>query len=115
MTIAYCDMKVGCTIMIFDSYSAIVSQNSNILSPGDKLEIKAGIGAFTRSVAPEIAIYGKKYKLNEMGFVSYKTNAPQKPGVYKIPLLIKYFNQVTGKEDVIQTDIKYTVAKECDQ
>ncbi len=114
-TVIFCNIKVGCTIMIFDSYSAIVGQNSNYLKPGSELEINAGVGAFSKSAQPIIIINGAKVGLSEEGFSIYKMKVPKNPGVYNVPVEIRFTNQTTGKEDHKKVNVKYTVAKPCDQ
>ncbi|MEQ1678506.1 MAG: hypothetical protein ABL876_17555, partial [Chitinophagaceae bacterium] len=114
-TTAYCDAKSGCMIFFFDSYSPLISQNSNTLSPGDKIEIKAGIGNFSKAVLPKCFIDGKKVDLGEEGFAIFSKKTPAIEGKYKIPVGISFINQITGKEEFFETNIQYTVAKECDQ
>ena len=109
----YCNSKVGCNIMIFDSYSAIVGQNSTILKPGEKLEITAGVGRYSRQANPKITFNGKSVELNEEGYSLYKINVSKVPGSYKIPVKISFVNQITGKPMWQEMNIKYTVAKEC--
>ena len=113
----YCSNKIGSTDgwSFFDYYSAIVGQNSNVFKPGDKLEIKAGIGAFSKAAVPKIIIGGKKVELGEEGFALYKVKVSTSPGQYSIPLRISYFNQMIGKEESFETTIAYSVVKPCDQ
>ncbi len=113
--IAYCNSKVGCHIMIFDSYSAIVGQNSNSLKPGDVLEITAGIGAYNRAAQPEITINNKRIEINEDGYVLYKIKTTNKPGTYKIPVRLSYINPNTGKNEILEKKIEYIITKPCDQ
>ncbi len=56
--VAFCHTKVGEVKVIFDSYAAIVGQNSNYLMPGQEIEIKAGVGAFSKAAQPTITIGG---------------------------------------------------------
>ena len=114
-TIAYCHQKIGSTDGdgFFDSYSAIVGQSSNYLKPGDKLEIKAGIGAFSKKAMPKININGSNIELGEEGYASFKIKTPRNPGEYKIPVKISFLNPTTGKEETMKINVEYTVAKEC--
>lgn len=114
-TISFCNNKVGCTIMTFDSYSAIVGQNSSYLKPGTELEIKAGVGALSKSAQPVITINNKNIELGPEGYSLYKMKTPKAPGNYRVPVRIKYFNKTTGKEYDINVNVEYTVVKECDQ
>ncbi len=113
-TIAFCNAHVGCHYG-FDSYAAIVGQNSNYLSPGSTLEIMVGVGAFNKTGQPIITIDGKNVAVGEEGYLKYKMTTPKKPGKYNIPVRVKFFNQTTGKNEEFSHSVKYTVAKECDQ
>ncbi len=114
-TVIFCNMKVGCNIFIFDSYSAIVGQNSNYFKPGSELEINAGVGAYSKSAKPLIVINGIKVELSEEGFSTYKMKVPNNPGTYSVPVEIKFMNQTIGKEEQRKINVEYTVAKPCDQ
>lgn len=113
--VGFCNMKVTCHIGFFDSYSAIIGQNSNSLAPGSELEITAGVGAFSRSAQPNISINNKQVQPGEGGYATYKTRVSKKPGTYAVPLRIKYFDQLTGKNREINTNVNYTVVEPCDQ
>lgn len=106
--VTYCHQKVGEVKVIFDSYAAIVGQNSNYLMPGQELEIKAGIGAFSKAAQPKISIGGASVAIGEEGFALYKTQAGG-VGSHSVAVRISYFNQVTGKEDVLEKNVEYTV------
>jgi len=113
--IAFCHTKVGETDGggFFNYYSAMVGQSSTYVRPGEKLEITAGVGAFSKSCSPVININGKNTSLGYEGFALYKMNAPKFPGKYKVPVQISFLNQTTGKEETISIKVEYTVAKEC--
>ena len=106
--VAFCHQKVGEVKVIFDSYAAIVGQNSNYLMPGQDLEIKAGIGAFSRAAAPTINIGGSNVAIGEEGFALYKTQAGG-VGAHSVPVRISFFNQTTGKEEVKEVKVDYVV------
>ncbi|MDZ4796047.1 MAG: hypothetical protein SGI83_17335 [Bacteroidota bacterium] len=112
---AYCNTKVGCTIFTFNTYSAIIGQNSNYLKPGSELQITAGVGAFSRSAQPIITFNGARVELSEEGFSVYKMKVPGRAGNYIVPVNIKFFNQTTGKEEETNVNVEYTVAKEYNQ
>lgn len=111
--ISFFNNRVGCTIMIFNSYSCLIGQNSKVFKPGDELEITAGIGAFSKAAQPQIIINSEAAVLEPDGYALYKKRVPSKPGIYKIPVSISYFNQMTGYEEVRKVDIEYTVTKPC--
>lgn len=63
--VTLCHQKVGEVKVIFDTYAAIVGQNSNYLMPGQELEIKAGIGAFSKTSRPTITIGEHQFLLEK--------------------------------------------------
>jgi len=114
---AFCLRKVGYNegYWMFSSYTAIVSQNTKTLKPGDELEIKAGMGAISRAAQPRINISGKLIEVGEEGYAIYRTKASKTPGKYTTPVVISYFNQTTGKEESRKVNIEYIVIKPCDE
>ncbi len=106
--VAFCHSKVGEVEVVFDSYAAIVGQNSNYLMPGQELEIRAGVGAFSKAAKPTISIGGTPVELGEEGFAMYKTTASG-IGNRTVPVRITYFNQITGKEETKEVNVEYTV------
>lgn len=114
-TIHFCSKRVGRTdgVGFFESYSAIIGQNTKILKPGDILEIKAGMGTFSFASQPVITFNGKKKELTEYGYSIYKINAQKKTGNYTIPVKISFLNNITGKSESLQRNVEYTVAEPC--
>ncbi|MBN8687079.1 MAG: gliding motility protein GldM [Chitinophagales bacterium] len=106
--VSFCHQKVGEVKVVFDSYAAIVGQNSNYLMPGQQLEVKAGIGAFSKSSMPVINIGGSTVPIGEEGFALYKMDAGG-VGAHSIPVRISFFNQTTGKDEVKEVKVEYTV------
>ena len=109
----FCNNKVGTIGDGFDWYTSIIGQNSKYLKPGETLEIQAGIGAFSTRGNPEIVIDGKLSKINEDGYVLYKTKTPNKPGTYSIPVHLSFVNPTTGKDESWMVNVNYTIAKPC--
>jgi gliding motility-associated protein GldM len=106
--VAYCHTKVGEVKVIFDTYTAIVGQNSNYLMPGQELEIKAGVGAFSKAAQPVISIGGSNVAIGDEGYALYKTQAGG-VGSHSVPVRISFFNQTTGKDDVREVKVDYVV------
>lgn len=106
--VAFLHNKVGTVEVIFDTYTAIVGQNSNYLMPGQEIEIKAGVGAFSKAAKPTISIGGTVYPIGDEGYALYKGQAGG-VGSRSIPVKISYFNQTTGKEEVKEVNVEYTV------
>ncbi len=113
--IYYCNTKVGCTGWDIFGYSAIVGQNSSYLSPGSELEIKAGVGAFSKAARPEVFFSNRNIEVGEEGYSTYRIKVSNTPGKYNIPVRIKFFDQTIGKEEEVSYNVKYIVAKPCDQ
>ena len=114
-TILFCNNRVGMLDEsgLFESYSAIIGQNTNILKPGDIFEIKAGIGAFSKAAQPIITFNGKRIELNQEGYSLYKRVVPKKPGKYLVPVKINFFDQGVGKDVVLERIVEYTVIEPC--
>jgi gliding motility-associated protein GldM len=106
--VAYCHQKVGEVKVVFDAYAAIVGQNSTYLMPGQNIEIKAGVGAFSKAARPTISIGGNSVPLLDSGFARQSMPAGAM-GPHTIPVTVKYFNQISGKEEVLNYDVKYIV------
>ncbi len=106
--VAFCHQKVGEVKVVFDAYAAIVGQNSNYLMPGQELEIKAGIGAFSKAAQPTISIGGNNVAIGEEGFALYKSQAGG-VGSHSVPVRITYMNQVSGKMETLEKNVEYVV------
>lgn len=110
----FCNQKVGDTYDGIDYYIPLISQNSTILRPNEKLKVYAGVGSFMTIVKPTVYVNGYKLEINVMGFAEYEQIALSKPGKYSIPVLVTYTDQF-GRNQTATKAIEYTVAKECDQ
>lgn len=106
--VSECHKKVGEVKIIFDAYAAILGQNSTYLMPGQEIEIKAGIGSYSKAAAPVISIGGSSVAIGEEGFALYKAAAGG-VGSHSIPVRISYFNQVTGKQENLEKNVEYIV------
>ncbi|MEI9946789.1 MAG: hypothetical protein WDN26_21530 [Chitinophagaceae bacterium] len=91
--IAFCHEQVGKVEVRFDTYAAIVGQNTNYLMPGQELEIKAGVGAFSKAALPTITIGGTVQKMTDSGYVRYKTTV-NSLGQGSVPVHIEYTDQI---------------------
>jgi gliding motility-associated protein GldM len=108
--IQFCHNKVGEVEVVFDSYAAIVGQNSNYLMPGQEIQITAGVGAFSKAAKPVVSIGGTTATIGENGYAEYKANAGGM-GNHTVPISIKYFNQISGKEETVTREVTYTVGQ----
>ncbi len=113
-TVTFCNEQVGttCGLSFHETYSLLVGQNSNIVSPGSEIEITAGVGAFSKVANPHIRINKKKLNLNENGYSSYKFRSSKMPGVYKMPVEISYIDESGQNVNRIVT-VEYTVTPPC--
>src|SRR5580658_6618493 len=57
--IDYLHKQIGEVKVVFDKQQAIVSPSATYVMPGDKMTIKAGIGAFSAAAKPTITIGGQ--------------------------------------------------------
>jgi gliding motility-associated protein GldM len=108
--VQFCHNKVGEVNVVFDSYAAIIGQNSNYLMPGQQLEITAGVGAFSKKAQPNITIGGSTTPIGEDG-AAHTTVAGGGIGQHTVPVRIIFMNQETGKLDTINKTVTYTVGQ----
>ena len=108
--VAFCHQQVGQVVVRFDRFEPIIGQSSNYLMPGQSLEIKAGVGAFSNMAKPTISIGGQTQQIGDSGFVRYTTQAAQGLGQKSIPVHITYKDQ-DGNDKVIDRVVNYTVGQ----
>jgi gliding motility-associated protein GldM len=109
--LVFCNYKTAYIRDYFDSYSAIVAQSSRYVRPGEKIEITAGVGAFSRAARPEIIINGQSIEVDESGMAIYKVRASSQPGKHSILVKIDFLDQGDRKESITK-NVEYTVVKE---
>jgi gliding motility-associated protein GldM len=107
--VAYCHEQVGKVQVRFDSYAAIIGQSSNYLMPGQKLEIKAGVGAFSKAALPVISLGGKVVSLDSNGVAKAEFDGGI-IGPHTIPVHIEYVDQ-DGNKKVIDQKVEYNVGQ----
>ncbi|MBK5271058.1 MAG: gliding motility protein GldM [Bacteroidia bacterium] len=107
--IQFCHNKVGEVEVRFDTYAAIVGQNSTYLMPGQELEITAGVGAFSKAALPNITIGGQAVQIGTEGTASSKISAGGL-GAHTVPVRITYTDQ-DGKPQIIEKNVEYTVGQ----
>jgi gliding motility-associated protein GldM len=106
----FCHAQVGQVVVRFDRFEPIIGQSSNYLMPGQSLEIKAGVGAFSNAAKPTISIGGVTQQIGDSGFVRYTTQAAAGLGQKTIPISISYKDQ-DGNERRIDRVVSYTVGQ----
>lgn len=107
--ITFCHTKVGEVKIIFDSYAPIVGQSTGYLFPGQELEITAGIGAYSKTAAPQISINGNSVPIGTEGFASSKFTVSGGVGEHNVPVRISYFDQLKNRQEVKEVMVKYTI------
>jgi gliding motility-associated protein GldM len=107
--VSTCHEQVGKVEIVFDAFEAIVGQNSNYLMPGQELEIRAGLGAFSTKKLPEITINGSRVATDEHGLAVTKIPAGAN-GQHKIPVVVSFIDQ-DGKPQTKTVDVEYTVGQ----
>jgi gliding motility-associated protein GldM len=105
--VQFCHNKVGEVAIRFDTYAAIVGQNSNYLMPGQELEITAGVGAFSKAATPTITIGGQPYQIGAEGTATAKMTGGG-VGPHTVPVKITYKDQ-DGIVRTIDKVIEYKV------
>ena len=105
--VQFCHNKVGEVAVRFDTYAAIVGQNSSYLMPGQELEITAGVGAFSTGAKPTITIGGQTLTVGPEGTATSKISGGG-VGNHVVPVVITYTDQ-EGKQQTIKKDIEYKV------
>jgi len=92
----------------YTSYSAIISQNVMHVRQGDSVEIKAGLGQFSKKGKPEFKINGVLLNINEDGYVIYKTRASGKAGKRYVPVELTFTDGLGGKQTK-RVVVEYTI------
>jgi hypothetical protein len=113
--LSFCNSRT--TFHIIHDYfpTLLVAQNSTNLRQGEMLEIKAGIGRFSYEHNLSAFINGNKIQVGEEGYFTYKTKVSENPGKYKMPVKISFLNRNSGKDEIQEIVVVYTVSKPCDQ
>jgi gliding motility-associated protein GldM len=105
--VTYCHEQVGKVELRFDSFEAIVGQNSKYLMPGQEIEITAGLGAYSKTKLPNVSINGSGVALNEKGQAVYKAAAGG-VGSHTINVTVSFTDQ-DGKPQTRTIPVEYTV------
>jgi len=109
VVIQFCDDHVQSYFSGYDKFELLLCQNSNALMPGQTLELKACIGAFSSAVKLRVFVNGAALETTDMGYAKYKrVIKPNDPE--KINLRVEYKDQ-NGMETTRQQLITYKVLK----
>ncbi len=106
----YCQAQIGKVEVILDKFEILTSQSSTYLLPGQTLEIKAGIGAFSSAAKPTISIGGSSQVANDSGFARYTTQVSGGTGG-EVPISVSFKDPNTGQVMTKTTKVSYTVGQ----
>ncbi|MES2646902.1 MAG: GldM family protein [Bacteroidota bacterium] len=104
----HCQNQIGKVEVILDKFEILTSQNTNYLLPGQTLEIKAGIGAFSSNAKPTVSINGVSQVANDSGFARYTTQVSGGSGG-NVPISVSFKDPNTGQVMTKSTSVAYTV------
>ncbi|MES2775428.1 MAG: hypothetical protein V4722_14735 [Bacteroidota bacterium] len=108
--VQFCDEQVQSNFCGYDKFEPLIFQNTTALQPGQTLEIRAGIGAFSSGSFPEIFANGTALELNDSGYARYKKIVTARdPG--KILIMVRYHDRWSGQLVSKETMIRYKVLK----
>ena len=96
--------------MIVDDFvMPVVSLNYNTVKPGDKLELTAGIGAFSSRVKQKITIDEKEVPVDN-GVATYNFRASKEPGNYRMRVVVEFLGPY-GQLITLEKSIAYKVTE----
>ena len=102
----YIHQQIGSVKVVYDQFEAIAQANRTYAMPGDEIEIKAGVGAFSDAAKPKITINGQVMPL-EGGKATFKTTASG-AGEHSVAVKVE-FTKPDGSTAVKDEVVKYTV------
>ncbi|MES2775427.1 MAG: hypothetical protein V4722_14730 [Bacteroidota bacterium] len=109
IVIKYCDDQVHAFTESFEKFEMLFSQNTTALLPGQILEIKAGVGAFTTVTNAKFFIEGKEIEMTDIGYINYKKRVSKNdPGEINVAVEFKFQG---GKTQRRESTISYKVLK----
>ncbi len=103
----YLHKQIGEVKVVFDKFEPLVSPNATYLMPGDKLDIQAGIGAFSAAAAPKVYFNGQLKELGPDGTADWNTTVNSTGNV---DVKIEY-TKPDGSVGTINKIVKYTVGQ----
>lgn len=100
--------------LIIEKFSLpLIAQSTQRLSPGEKLEISAGIGEMSQPTDAIVEINGKQISFNDELIARESITASPVPGKHSVLVRISFLNQATGKREVVEKNIEYIVVPPC--
>jgi gliding motility-associated protein GldM len=105
--VTYCHNQIGAVKVIYDQFAALVGQSSNYVMPGEKIEITAGVGAYSKAAQPQITINGQGQPLDADGRAVYTLTASG-GGNHTVPVNVTYVKP-DGTKETKSFNVPYTV------
>lgn len=99
--------QIGAVKVVYDEFAALVGQSSNYVMPGEKIDITAGVGAYSNAAKPTITIAGKPVPVGANGRAEYTITAAG-AGSHKVPVSVTY-TKPDGTTETKPFTIEYTV------
>lgn len=103
----YLHKQIGEVKVVFDKFEPLVSPSATYLMPGDKLDIQAGIGAFSAAAKPKVFFNGQEKELGPDGTADWNTTVS---GTSTVDVKIEY-TKPDGSTGTIDKLVKYTVGQ----
>jgi gliding motility-associated protein GldM len=103
--IDYLFKKIGEVKIVYDQFQPLIGTNATYLMPGDELEVKAGIGAFSAAAAPKITINGQPQNVGADGTADFKTKV-NSSGTVNVKI---EYTKPDGTPGIKEIPVKYTV------
>ncbi|HMG83493.1 MAG TPA: gliding motility protein GldM [Ferruginibacter sp.] len=104
--VEYCQREIGEVKVHMDKTAVLVGLNSNYLMPGDKLEVNAGVGAYSSTSNPVITINGASVSpVNGLATSSFEVSGS---GPKTVNVHVQYHDEHNVLQDKIE-EIPYTV------
>ena len=104
--VTYAHNQIGAVEVHMDQVGVLIGQNSNYLMPGDKLEITAGVGAYSSAAAPSISINGNNVPVSQ-GQGTYSTTVSGS-GNHNVSVNVRFTDE-NNKIQTITKVVPYTV------
>ncbi len=105
--VTYCHNQIGAVKVIYDQFAALVGQSSNYVMPGQKIDITAGVGAYSKAAQPQITIGGAPVAVGPDGRAQYTITASG-AGSKSVPVVVTY-TKPDGTKETKTFPVEYTV------
>jgi hypothetical protein len=108
--LAYCNKNATPLVPVVTTLQPLAVLDRSYVKAGQRIEVTAGISAFTGSPETIIKINGVVIPISNDGMAAYRFTATGKPGRYKVPLVIECVVP-DGMRSTIQKQLEYTIVQ----